>query len=396
VVEIVEEPTEEIVAEETVEEATEEIAVEETVEEATEEIAVEETAEEATEEIAVEETAEEATEEIVEEIVEEPTEEIVEEIVEEPTEEIVVEIVEEPTEEIVEEETVEEPTEEIAVETVEEPLCFDSYTRHCNENGIRERKPSMDGIELPFFLENQALSSLRLGVEEASHLLVTGNEKVRAAFLNTCIHSLIADYHPEDVEIWLLDYGKNTFKSYLNENTKHIRLISLENEIEFTESFLMFLSRFFARREKMLQYANANAFREYREKCGMYKMPRVVLIAEDAQKMMKAFGENIVLRNLLEHALTEYKKYGLSCIFSADSIDSIACLTEAGRGQFAIKLAMQNDVKEILYTIAVDEDICGEDAIGLMNEMPHDIIWQSVKDNIGSSDNPSAMLFSTV
>ena len=390
--EIVEEPVEEIApeAEETVEEAVpeaEEVA-EETVEEVVPE--VEEIAEETVEEIVpeVEEIAEESVEDVAHEA-EEVAEEFVEEVVaeaEEIAEESVAEaeeVAEEPVEEVVSEveEIAEEPVEEIVPE-VEEPV-FESYTQY---NGMSEtgNQDATNGISLPLFLDEEgALTEFTLATSTHKNLFVaTKNQNIKNAFLHTAISSIVSSYHPDDTEIWLIDYSKDILKPYLIEHTKHLRFLALENAPDFTESFLIFLNKFFGRREMMFRYANASNIEEYREKCGRYKMPRVVLIVNDFQCMARSFGENIVLRNYFETALTEYEKYGLSGIFCADTFETIYSLTETGRTMISDRFAMHLDLAEMLASIGLEEDTLDENVLLSMKNAEKNTLWYSSENSI--------------
>ena len=395
---IEEEPIAETVEEETVEPEIEVEVIETVEEEPVEEIVEEEMVEpeieveviETVEEKPIAETVEEEAAEpeieveVIETVEAEPIAEIVEEETAEPEIEIeVIETVEEeePIAEIVEEETAEpeieiEVIETVEEEPVEETVSFASYTQY---NGVTaDDQNATNGIVLPLFLNDDgAPTELVLGTTEHAHLFVASeNENVKNAFLHTAITSIASSYHPDDAEIWLLDYEKNALKIYLTERTKHVRLIALENSLDFTESFLMFLHRFFAKREQLMRYANASDIREYREKCGRYKMPRVVLIANEIAHMTRYFGDNIVLRGYLETALAEYTKYGLSCIFCSSSSAAIDSLTDTGRECLTDRLTTKNDLTEMQNALELSEDTLTDKMIE--TSLPH-TVWYSFK-----------------
>ena len=251
-----------------------------------------------------------------------------------------------------------------------------------------EYEDATDGIRLPIVVDGEgSVRSLVFGAEDSAHTLITGgDENARHAFLHTIISDIISSYHADDAEIWLLDYEKTAFARYLNDKTAHIRFISLENAMEFTESFIGFLHKFFSRREYICGNRNAADLKEYREKYGTRSMPRVFLVVNGFETMTRSFTGNIVLRNLLEHALTEFSKYGLSCIFASKTADSLLGFTESGREQIDHRIAMMNTVEEIQNTLSLydfDEDTLAQ--IGLTST---ELLWEAKKPAV-CEDSPT-------
>jgi hypothetical protein len=61
---------------------------------------------------------------------------------------------------------------------------------------------------------------------------------------------------------------------------------------------------------------------------------------------------------ILENILSEYRVFGLSCVFSDQAIsDGLRGLTEKGRKQISIRIAMENDMSEVRETLALDNSL---------------------------------------
>ena len=236
-----------------------------------------------------------------------------------------------------------------------------------------------NGISLPIIVRNEIggeLKDFNIGTQGATHTLITGNTgSGKSTLLHTIIASITARYHPDDVELWLLDYGKVEFKRYLTARPSHIRFISLEKTKEFTKSFLEFLNAFFTRRENLFKANNVASLKEYRARFGKYSMPRVVLIIDEFHVLTQAVRYDAVLKNLLENALTEYRKFGLSCIFSNQTTGALDGLTETGKMQIGSRVAMRNVLSEIKSTLAVGSENYTDDLTRRMERTDAGELW---------------------
>jgi len=245
-----------------------------------------------------------------------------------------------------------------------------------------------NGISLPILIRNEIggeLKNFNIGTQGATHTLITGNTgSGKTTFLHTIISSITARYHPDDVELWLLDYSKVEFKRYLTARPPHVRFISLEKTKEFTKSFLEFLNLFFTRRENLFKANNVSSLKEYRSRFGARSMPRVVLIVDEFHVMTQAVRYDTALKSMLENALTEYRKFGLSCIFSNQTTEALDGLTETGKMQIGSRVAMRNVLPEIKNTLAVSADNYTDDMIRRMERTSEGELWY--KDRLGGND----------
>ncbi len=245
-----------------------------------------------------------------------------------------------------------------------------------------------DGITLPIIIRNETggdLKDFNIGTQGATHTLITGNTgSGKTTFLHTIIASVTARYHPDDVELWLLDYSKVEFKRYLTARPPHVRFVSLEKTKEFTKSFLEFLNAFFTGRENLFKANNVASLKEYRARFGKHSMPRVVLIIDEFHVMTQAVRYDAALKNMLENALTEYRKFGLSCIFSNQTTGALDGLTETGKMQIGSRVAMRNVLSEIKNTLAVSSENYTDELIRRMERTSAGELWY--KDAFGGND----------
>ena len=108
-------------------------------------------------------------------------------------------------------------------------------------------------------------------------LLPTRLSQAQPVALHTLIMQIVYNYHPDDVEIWAIDYKAVEFDSYINNRTPHFRVIAHDTSVEFSLSLLDLLeAEYEARKEKFLKMQVQN-IEQYRDKCGKHAMPRIVV-----------------------------------------------------------------------------------------------------------------------
>ncbi len=234
-----------------------------------------------------------------------------------------------------------------------------------NSTSQSEYKDATNGIALPVMIRNQKkgeICDFVIGTSSSTHTLITGSTSSgKSTFLHMIITSIIMNYHPDDVELWLIDYGRVEFKKYLEKTPPHMRFISLEKGEEFTYSFLSYLKDFFTKREKEFLNANVSDIKEYRKKFGKLSMPRVVVIVDEFHNMTQHVQQNYECRIMLENALAEYRKFGLSCIFSNQTITGLIGLTDTAKLQIKNRIALANEINEMKLTLAVSNDNYSKD-----------------------------------
>lgn len=215
-----------------------------------------------------------------------------------------------------------------------------------------------DGIRLPVMLDtetNTVCKDFIIGTENSQHTLITGGTgSGKSRFLQMIISSIIMNYHPDDVELWLIDCKKVEFKKFMDKRPAHVRMVSLERTQNFTFAFLDYLSDFANNRTRLFAEAGVTNIKTYREAMGNpYCMPRVVIIIDEFHAITTNVNMDMKYRQLLEDALSEYRNLGISFIFSDQSVSGLKGLTEKGRQQLHNRVAMKNSISEMKETLQV-------------------------------------------
>lgn len=264
---------------------------------------------------------------------------------------------------------------------------FGNYFSFTSFNGYRE---STQSLLIPFAVDSRKrLIELELGGALTAHALLSGSTgSGKSTTLHMLIASIILNYHPDDVELWLVDYNKVEFAEYISNMPPHVRLIGLERGTEFTFSLLTKINDECQRRMELFKQVGVSDITEYKRKFGVRSLPRIILIIDEFHQMTQAIQNEPEYVLILENILSEYRKFGLSCVFSDQAIgDGLRGLTEKGKKQIRTRIAMANDMSEIRETLSIDNSFYDDALKNKINRMDRgDVIFKrGIKDAAGET-----------
>lgn len=231
-----------------------------------------------------------------------------------------------------------------------ENYIYGQYTSTVElENGNLEGK-----IEIPFAIDRRGrMTSIELGSPNYAHGLISGaTGSGKSTMLHMIINSVVMNYHPEDVEIWLADYKKVEFSVYIEDRPPHVKFIGIERNEEFTFSLLNLITEEYERRLELFHQENVRNIDLYKKKHGMHSMARILLIIDEFHLMSQQVSENMEYSTKLENLLAEGRGAGIVCLFADQAISKgLKGLTQKGKDQMRMRLAMANTKEEMEITL---------------------------------------------
>lgn len=168
-----------------------------------------------------------------------------------------------------------------------------------------------NGINLRPGLKNEEWSSpttITLG-DDVVHSLVAGRTgSGKSVFLNSVIFSLLAEYSPWELDLYLADFKKVEFSRYLSKyNVPHIKAVAATSEIRYILSLLNYLANCMVARQNFFALIGQQKLSEVREKYQIV-LPRVLLIVDEFQQLfLEATGRE---ENQITDLLTSITKLG--------------------------------------------------------------------------------------
>lgn len=227
-------------------------------------------------------------------------------------------------------------------------------------------KSAISEIEIPFAVGRRGrIKSIRLGGADCAHGLISGTTgSGKSTLLHMIINSVIMHYKPEDVELWLADYKQVEMAIYRYHTPPHIKFVGTDRSEEFTFAFLDYIYQEYERRTVLFKENGERNYVNYVKKPGVEKLPRILVLIDEFHVMTQQI-QGTGYAEILENILAESRAVGISCLFSDQAISvGLRGLTEKGKKQIMVRLAMMNDPGELKETLGFDID---KDSIPVMS-----------------------------
>lgn len=228
--------------------------------------------------------------------------------------------------------------------------------------GIRT---SENGLRIPFALDRKGnIMEYCLGEALNAHGLICGGTgSGKSTLLHMLISSIVMNYSPDDVEIWLTDYKITEFHSYKTNTPPHVKFIGLSKTSDFSYALIDKITAEMNRRQLVIAEAdetlksqgekvNITNFNEYRKIFGVTSMTRLLVIIDEFHVMAQHAQLESEYKTKLENLLAEARALGIILLFSDQAIvDGLRGLSEKGKKQIKARIALANYEDELKETL---------------------------------------------
>lgn len=229
------------------------------------------------------------------------------------------------------------------------------------EKGLTRRDASKK-LTIPMALDSRGrLVDLELGGEGSVHGFISGGTNSgKSTLLHTIILSACLHYHPNDLEIWLVDYKQTEFYLYKKKTPPHIKLIGVSKTPDFTFSLLDKIESEANRRTELMnrfEAQNLEEYRKHKDEPGYENIPRLFIVIDEFHEMSQFVATEIEYKDKLENILREYRAQGITCLMADQTFSTgLSGLTSAAKNQIGLRIAMRNEAspQEIKDTLEVD------------------------------------------
>lgn len=205
-----------------------------------------------------------------------------------------------------------------------------------------------NGINLRPGLKDEEWSSptaITLG-DDAVHSLVAGRTgSGKSVFLNSIIFSLLAEYSPWELDLYLADFKKVEFSRYLSKcNVPHIKAVAATDEIRYVLSLLNYLAGCMTARQNFFALIGQQKLSEVREKYQIV-LPRVLLIVDEFQQMfLEATGkEEMQITELLTSITKLGRATGFHLMFASQEMSGT--MSQSAFANFKARFALACDAE---------------------------------------------------
>lgn len=231
------------------------------------------------------------------------------------------------------------------------------------------RMDATKGLHIPFAIDRRGqIMEYCLGEAMNAHGLICGGTgSGKSTLLHMLVSSIVMNYSPDDVEIWLTDYKITEFYSYKNNTPPHVRFVGLSKTSDFSYAFIDKISNEMTRRQDAIAEANIQLklagentsvtnFVDYRQKFGIHSMRRLLVIIDEFHVMAQHAQQEAEYKEKLENLLAEARALGIILVFSDQAIvDGLRGLSDKGKKQIKARLALSNYEDELKETLGEKE-----------------------------------------
>lgn len=217
-------------------------------------------------------------------------------------------------------------------------------------------------IECSF--ENELFAAYMMGASRSG----------KSTLLHTMISGLIMNYHPDELELWLLDFKMLEFKKYANHRPPHIKYLLLEKSEDLVYDIIDRLEEMLAEREYIF---SQNGWQKLTDVPSNFYMPVIFVIIDEFAQMSQilketkgtGYGTDYTLK--LTNLLQKGAAMGFKFIFASQTYsDGVEGLTDPARKQIQQRFALKNTYQEIKDTLDLSSDAISPTLQSDMNSLP--------------------------
>lgn len=170
----------------------------------------------------------------------------------------------------------------------------------------------------------------------------------KSTLLHTLIAGILTKCHPEDVDLWLIDFKMTEFQLYAKHRPPHLRRLVLENSQEVVLDIIDELTNIMESRMRLFAKRGIKDIFQLPEEVSLKHIPLQVVVVDEFATMsqivqMAPMRGDISYKTKLENLLAKGRALGFRFIFSDQSYNSgISGLSEKTRNQIGYRFALAN------------------------------------------------------
>ena len=272
-----------------------------------------------------------------------------------------------------------------------------SYEKRIGFNSVIPNKGNRTLVGIPYGIDNQGnLATLDFEDELFGTFICGASRSGKTTLLHTIISGLLT-HHPDDVEIWLIDFKKVEFARYIDHLPPHVRYVLLENSPEIIFDIIDELSLKLHKRKDIFK---ANGWTKLADVPPNRSMPEVIIIIDEFSEMSGVLANSISLsassedyREKFRLLFSEGASFGYRFILSCQAFsEGTRGLAEFAKMQIQQRIVMKSQRSEIKATLDIS-NLSDEDAHLVENIEPHYALLRVPLDTRGNRLKKAHVLY---
>lgn len=253
---------------------------------------------------------------------------------------------------------------------------FNRYKLHMPRRATGKRKP----VKVPFAIrDDDTAVSCSFSNELFAVYMMGTTRSGKSTLLNTMAIDLCMNYHPDELELWLIDFGTVTFKRYIKNAPPHVKYVLLGNERDYVFDIVDHILKVMSQREFIF---SQNGWEKITDVPLDIYMPYIFVMIDEFSDMSdilkstkgEGYGSDYTIK--LGEILRKAAKYGFMFIFASQNYTSgVEGLTDAARKQIQQRIALKGSYQEIKATLEISNDQISPRIEQYMRDLP---VYQSI------------------
>ncbi|MBD5478640.1 MAG: hypothetical protein HDR14_05000 [Lachnospiraceae bacterium] len=233
------------------------------------------------------------------------------------------------------------------------------------------RKP----LRIPFAVNEEGkLVECEFENENFAAYMMGASRSGKSTLLHMMIGHVLMNYHPDEVELWLMDFKLTEFARYAEWNIPHIKYLLAEDSPELAYDILDKLTEELNRRKR--EFSRNGWLKQTEVPTDVY-MPQIFVIIDEFARFSQyiratkgeGYDKDYTLK--LENMLAQGAALGFRFIFSSQTYsDGVPGLTETARKQIQTRFALKNTYLEIKDTLNLASSLITPEVEHWMNTLP--------------------------
>ena len=222
------------------------------------------------------------------------------------------------------------------------------------------RKSSADRIDVLVGRGGAETVAFTLGdsKENLHNVLIGGTVGTgKSNLLLTMIYSIAANYSPEEVEMYLLDFKEGVeFARFARKDSylPHAKIVGIQADARLGQGVLKGILKELEKRSKILLEHNVTNLANYRAETDK-SMPRILVVIDEFQELFN--DENVAGENadLLESVVRRGRSFGIHVVLASQTISGIKGMArnqDAIFDQFRVRIALRLNRDESQVVLA--------------------------------------------
>lgn len=248
---------------------------------------------------------------------------------------------------------------------------FKRYSPKLPVRSKGKRKP----VSIPFAVdEDDNVIECSFENELFAAYMMGASRSGKSTLLHTMICGLMMNYHPDELELWLLDFKMLEFKKYAVHKPPHVKYLLLEKSEDLVFDIINQLETMLSQREYIF---SQHGWQKLMDVPPDIYMPVIFVIIDEFAQMSQilketkgtGYGTDYTLK--LTNLLQKGAAMGFKFIFASQTYsDGVEGLTEPARKQIQQRFALKNTYQEIKDTLALSSDSISQGLQQDMNALP--------------------------